>query len=340
MRRAPLSIPVEFMSSKNTKSWFRPVLVIAGVYNILFGMLVVLFPSLIFDRLGLEPPRYPAIWQCVGMIVGVYGVGYLIASRDPHRHWPIVLVGLMGKVFGPIGFVYSAIITHELPLAFGWVLVPNDLIWWVPFSVILYSAARYNQLPAHSDYEPVLSIHGALERASDQYGISLLHRSIQHPIMVVFLRHMGCTFCLQTLQDLQYQLPKIRDRGVEPVVVHMSNDQEARSVMLKYGLEALPRVSDQSQSIYRAFELSRGGFFQLFGPRAWIGGIMATFRGNMVSGLKGDGFQMPGVFIIENGQVVHAHRHRSAAERPDYPNLACGLPVTAPPQHATRDQQA
>ncbi len=27
--------------------------------------------------------EHPEIWQCVGMIVGVYGIGYLIAAVDP-----------------------------------------------------------------------------------------------------------------------------------------------------------------------------------------------------------------------------------------------------------------
>ena len=92
----------------------------------------------------MDLPRYPQIWQCVGMIVGVYGVGYLIAARDPLRHWPITLVGLLGKVFGPIGFV-GAVASGDLPLAFGATILTNDLIWWIPFGAILYHAFRnYN----------------------------------------------------------------------------------------------------------------------------------------------------------------------------------------------------
>ena len=311
-------------------SWIQPLLVTAGIYNISWGIAVIAFPGWMFTRMGLEAPLYPAIWQCVGMIVGVYGIGYLVASRDPYRHWPIVLVGLLGKVFGPIGFVYAAVLMKQLPIEFGWVLIPNDLIWWVPFGMILYGAAKHNQLSPEARYEPQLSVHGAIERAVDQYGISVLHRSVQQPVMLVFLRHMGCTFCLQTLQDLQRNMPKLRERGIEPVVVHMSDDEEARSVMLKYGLEIVPRVSDPTQSMYRSFELSRGTLLQLFGPKTWIEGLKATLRGNVVSGLKGDGFQMPGVFVIQNGQVIHGHRHRSAGERVDIPALACDLPVVQP----------
>lgn len=327
------------MSQSQPPSWIRPLLIFAGLYNLVWGALVVLFPALMFEKMGLQPPRYNAIWQCVGMIVGVYGIGYLIASRNPYRHWPIVLVGLLGKVFGPLGFVYAALITKELPAAFGWVLIPNDLIWWVPFGLILYKAAQYNQLAEDARIEPARSVTWAIEHARDQHDITLFDRSISNPVLVVFLRHMGCTFCLQTLQDLQHSLPELRKEDVEPVVVHMGDDKMAREVLVKYGLENIPRISDPKQSYYRAFELSRGSFFQLFGPKTWIEGIRATLRGNIVSGLKGDGFQMPGAFIIQNGRMIQSYRHRSAAQRVDFPSMICGLsevPQQVPTKNPSR----
>lgn len=114
---------------------------LAAVYNVLWGGFVVLFPLVPFEWAGLEPPRYPEIWQCLGMVVGVYGVGYWIAARDPLRHWPIVLVGLLGKILGPIGFLDAAA-RGALPWRAGWTLVTNDLIWWVPFAWILCRAWR------------------------------------------------------------------------------------------------------------------------------------------------------------------------------------------------------
>lgn len=115
----------------------RFLLLFAGTYNLLWGLWVVICPMAIFRWADMELPRYPQIWQCVGMIVGVYGIGYLIAARDPIGHWPIVLVGLLGKVFGPIGFLISA---HrgELPWCWGTTVITNDLIWWIPFSLLLH----------------------------------------------------------------------------------------------------------------------------------------------------------------------------------------------------------
>ena len=116
------------------------VLIAAGVYNLAWGLFVILQPTALFRWGGVEPlPNYPELWQCMGMVIGVYGVGYLIAAFDPDRHWPIVLVGLLGKVFGPIGFAWSAA-AGRLPWSFGAVILTNDLIWWIPFGALLWKA--------------------------------------------------------------------------------------------------------------------------------------------------------------------------------------------------------
>ena len=59
-------------------------------------------------------------------------LGRVIGGRYP-------LVGLLGKVFGPIGFVFAAC-SGELPWSFGLVIVTNDLVWWWPFTAILLAA--------------------------------------------------------------------------------------------------------------------------------------------------------------------------------------------------------
>jgi hypothetical protein len=38
--------------------------------------------------------------------------------------------------------------------------------------------------------------------------------------------------------------------------------------------------------------------------------------------LMGDGFQMPGVFLVHHGVVLRSFRHETAAQRPDYRALA------------------
>ena len=138
MTATPVSIEA---ATTHGQRWMRPVLWAAALYNLLFGAIVVIFPALLFRWAGLPLPNYPEIWQCLGMVIGVYGIGYAIAATNPRRHWPIVLVGLLGKILGPIGFLHAAML-GRLPWKAGWMNVFNDLVWWIPFTLILLDALR------------------------------------------------------------------------------------------------------------------------------------------------------------------------------------------------------
>lgn len=130
-------------SHRPVGSWSCLVLRAAAVYNLVWGLWVIALPLQLFAWLQIEPPKYIAIWQGMGMVIGVYGLAYWWASYDPVRHWPIVMVGLLGKTLGPIGFLYSWF-NGSLPAGFGWMLLSNDLLWWIPFGLILAQAHQAN----------------------------------------------------------------------------------------------------------------------------------------------------------------------------------------------------
>ncbi|MEM9351736.1 MAG: alkyl hydroperoxide reductase [Planctomycetota bacterium] len=141
-------------ATNESPRWMTQVLWAAAVYNLAWGAWAIFFPMAIFRWAGFDPlPTYPQLWQCIGMIVGVYGVGYACAAADPVRHWPIILVGLLGKIFGPIGFV-DAVMQGTLPPRMGWTILTNDLIWWAPFSLILWHAFKASRAPAASVTTP------------------------------------------------------------------------------------------------------------------------------------------------------------------------------------------
>lgn len=124
-----------------SKPWMKTVMKIAAIYNIVWGAWVVLFPLSFFHLTGMDEPIHPMIWQGMGMVIGVYGLGYWWSAANPVKHWPIVAVGFLGKIFGPIGFVMNYI-TGAVPASFGYTLLTNDLIWWVPFFLILNEARK------------------------------------------------------------------------------------------------------------------------------------------------------------------------------------------------------
>lgn len=117
------------------------MLVLAGVYNLTWGAFAIALPEAMMRFLQFRDPDSTSLvlWQGLGFIIAVYGLGYLIASRSPLFHWGIVLVGLIGKIGGPIG-VAKGVLDGRLPAEFALASLINDLIWWWPFAVILWAA--------------------------------------------------------------------------------------------------------------------------------------------------------------------------------------------------------
>lgn len=166
---------------------------------------------------------------------------------------------------------------------------------------------------------------------------SLWEHTHEKPALIVFLRHFGCTFCREALADIRDQLPTIAARGLNVVLVHMIDADRARPELAKYNLNRVAgvgHISDPSKALYRAFDLRRGTLGQLFGIRMWLRGFSAgILNKHGVGGLAGDGFQMPGAFIVSKGDIVRAFRHATAADRPDYCELAAsGVPSTQAPK--------
>ena len=303
------------------RPWMRVALLLAGAYNIAWGAAAVLFPLQMLALLGLNPlPNYPQFWQCIGMIVGVYGIGYLIAAREPFRHWPIILVGLLGKGLGPIGFGVS-FVSGQLPLSMAWTIVTNDLIWWVPFGMILWSVARYHQ-SVGSAYQASEADAPLLEILSNR-GEKLDELAALRPQLVVFLRHAGCTFCREALADLADQREEIEAGGCGIVLVHMGDNERDEFLFDAYGLADIPRFADPECRLYRLFGLDMGRFSELLGPMVWLRGFTASLiNGHGFGRLRGNGFQMPGVYLYHHGQISGGFQHSRSSDRPNYAALA------------------
>jgi hypothetical protein len=122
------------------RGWFWA----AAAYNAVFGALATLWPNAIFDWLNIARPNYPPLFQAIGMMVGVYAIGYALIAINPERYGPFVWVGLLGKACGPIGLAFAAR-TGQLPWRFGWVNVMNDLIWLPAFLLFAWEVIKFER---------------------------------------------------------------------------------------------------------------------------------------------------------------------------------------------------
>lgn len=124
------------------KKLHRITFILAGFYNILWGLWVSFDPLWLFRFAGMEMPNYPEIFVCVGMVVGLYGVVYLEIARKPERGFVLALVGFVGKILGPLGIFYYIFI-GKWTFAALIMNLTNDFIWLLPFAVYLYDSFPY-----------------------------------------------------------------------------------------------------------------------------------------------------------------------------------------------------
>jgi peroxiredoxin len=161
-----------------------------------------------------------------------------------------------------------------------------------------------------------------LQNMTTNIGKSVLEISARQPVMLIFLRHFGCTFCREALADISKKKKSIEESGFALVFVHMSDQATAELYFKKYHIPGAVHVSDPECRFYQSFGLAKGTFTQLFGLSAWIRGFESSvLKGNGIGPIMGDGFQMPGVFVITDGAIRESFIHKIVSDRPDYEDL-------------------
>lgn len=303
----------------------RLVLVAAGLYHLAFGLWANFWPHAWFDWFSLARPNHPMLWRAIGLLCVALGVGLLIAARNPVQHWLLVLVGFSKVLLGTVG-LGIALAQGQLPPAAGWMLAVDDLVWLVPLALILWTCVR-----AHAGVPPSRDTPLTVEEAAETYRLSsgetLREAAEERTLVLVFLRHFGCTFTRKILRGLESIKAEADGRGARLVLVHMlQRGQETAYLGERSGVA---RIADPRCELYRAFGLGKGGFLELFGPRVWWRGAVSVIQGCGMGHLAGDGLQMPGAFLFRGGRVLVAQPARSASDLPDLPGLFAELPPEA-----------
>ena len=60
-----------------------------------------------------------------------------------------------------------------------------------------------------------------LQEYRTESGRTLLELLDESPVLLIFLRHFGCSFCRQTLDDVSRIRGVIEAQGIRPVFVHL-----------------------------------------------------------------------------------------------------------------------
>jgi peroxiredoxin len=163
-----------------------------------------------------------------------------------------------------------------------------------------------------------------LQEYRTETGRTLLELVDESPVLLIFLRHFGCSFCRQTLDEVSKLRGAIEGRGIRPVFVHLGTPERAKPFFDYYHLSDIERVSDPQASLYAqpVFALARIGVFTHFlVPTVWKAWLLGAIRKYGIGMIQEDADQMPGIFYLRQRAVVRAFRYKTIADEPDYLKL-------------------
>ncbi|QDT92069.1 SelL-related redox protein [Gimesia algae] len=168
----------------------------------------------------------------------------------------------------------------------------------------------------------------ALSRYPSSQGQTLTELSDVTPVLVVFLRHGGCPFCRQVLDQLKSLSAQLAERHLQLAIVHMMDDKEAIKLLSHYSLQNVSSFSDPERKLYELFQVKRGSLAETVGPAVWWSGFKTTVLSGYLPGIPGKDVQQLGAAVIlDQGNVVASYFSQNSADLPDWDQLlSCELP--------------
>jgi peroxiredoxin len=180
------------------------------------------------------------------------------------------------------------------------------------------------QTMTNAETIPVDGVAQALASIHTESGASLLALAEASPVLLVFLRHFGCSFCRQAISDVADLKEEFAQRGVRPVFVHLGTPERAKPFFDYYGIGDVERVSDPAAAVYQlpVFALPRmHPALTLFQPAVWVGWLKGALFKHGIGAIKEDGHQMQGVFFLRGPKIVREFRYKTIADEPNYLKL-------------------
>ncbi len=121
------------------------------------------------------------------------------------------------------------------------------------------------------------------------------------PTLLVFLRHLGCLFSREWLDELGRASADPAFPAL--LYVHLGTLEQGATFFEDLA-PAARAVSDPEQRLYLAFGVPRASALQLLDPRVWACGMRAFGGGHKPGKPIGDPLVMPGLFLVEGGRVT------------------------------------
>lgn len=289
------------------------ILKLGSLYHFIGGGIFLIFSSSLVHFFNVSESSHLFL-QVVGVFYLVFSIGYYFSSNYIEENWLFVLMALVEKVLFGLYGIFLVTRFGLNPAAISFFIV--DAIVWI---CLLYRILDF--IYAYNNYEEdsKTSFADLAKMVRTNKGDRLIELSNKRPLLLVFIRHLGCTFCRETVSEISEIENKIKEKNLEPVFVHLSDPSFGDKFFGEYFNHEVSHISDPTRVLYRALKIKRGSLWQLYGLKTWYRGIVAAiFKGHGgVKSIEGDVMQLGAYFILDKGQIVFSHYNGNASEQFD-----------------------
>jgi hypothetical protein len=164
----------------------------------------------------------------------------------------------------------------------------------------------------------------ALVSIRTESGSNLLSLTEQSPVLLVFLRHFGCSFCRKAISDIAELRGELEKRGVRPVFVHLGPSELARVYFEYYKIGDVERICDPDAKIYQSAPFELGKVHpakHLLNLAVWAGWLKGSLFKHGIGKFEGDAHQMPGIFFLKGPKIERQFIYKNISDEPKYLKL-------------------
>jgi hypothetical protein len=117
--------------------FYRRMFLTGALWNLLGGIVLIIFAPWIFGTAGLVPPHPPLFFHSWIALFMTFGIGYYMVSRNPYPNKNVVVLGMVGKLAFSVIFVWNLrAFEGDVPPVFL-IAVVGDLVFVILFGKFL-----------------------------------------------------------------------------------------------------------------------------------------------------------------------------------------------------------
>jgi hypothetical protein len=112
---------------KDYNVFFERIFLFAGIYNIGAAITFIFGHKWLFPLININDLHFPSFMFLAFGFVFVFGIGYLIISKDLSKNHDIVMLGIISKVLAFFIILHGCIMNNLPSILYGAAFI--DLMW-------------------------------------------------------------------------------------------------------------------------------------------------------------------------------------------------------------------